>query len=599
MCFFLRSFFRNIFHLLFPSLLFRSENRAIIVVSIFFRPFTKEGLPVRSILKHTAVTVLTASLLLGTAAPIAYAYTDSTEGAWYAEPIAKAEEYGLMSGYPDGSFGVGKTITRGEFVTVLCRMFGWETSATATSLWSDVERHWSLPSLVAAAEQGIELGEFCRPDDFISREEMAVMLVTALGLSDLAEERNTTPSVFADVTRSAGYIAVAYDIGMITGVEMPDGTLRFLPENSATREEAAAMLVRVYDRIHSDIDWLHAFYAFASYSQIDFVDELDSLSVGWARLSVNSQLQPWINSTSAEGNSWSIPQSPDSALTRFAEAELPYNLNVYADTNKTVTLADDTKVSVLTLLLSDEAIEQAAIEALVAASADYAGLTIDFEGLKSEELREAFTDFMTALRTALPAEKSLYVCVPPDTWYHAYDYRALGALCDKVILMAHDYQWTSVPDSYLGTTNTYSPVTPLSEIYTALQHITDPETGVEDKSKIALQISFGTAGFQVDEEGLLTSKTIYHPAPSTISKRIAQEDTVYTWDEASRNPYIQYTSEEGEHYLLWYEDAQSVEAKLSLAKLFGITGVSIWRLGIVPDYAELPYYDVWSVFSAR
>ena len=55
---------------------------------------------------------------------------------------------------------------------------------------------------------------------------------------------------------------------------------------------------------------------------------------------------------------------------------------------------------------------------------------------------------------------------------------------------------------------------PFPDVYRALQAITDAETGVQDKSKIALQISFGTAGFQVDENG--TSS----PPPSTIPPRI-------------------------------------------------------------------------------
>ena len=35
---------------------------------------------------------------------------------------------------------------------------------------------------------------------------------------------------------------------------------------------------------------------------------------------------------------------------------------------------------------------------------------MDVEGLR-EEHREAYSAFMTALRTALPPEKTLYVCV--------------------------------------------------------------------------------------------------------------------------------------------------------------------------------------------
>ena len=238
-----------------------------------------------------------------------------------------------------------------------------------------------------------------------------------------------------------------------------------------------------------------------------------------------------------------------------------------------------------------------AVAALAAASADYAGLTIDFEGLKGDTIKQNYVTFLKELDAALPQGKTLYVCVQPDTWYDGWDYRGIGEVADKVILMAHDYQWPSVPESYVGTTNTYSPVTPFNSVYEALRDLTDPDTGVADRSKLALAISFGTAGFRVDENGVLLETTIYHPAMSTLAARLNQSDTVVTYDAASRNPYALYTTEDGSRYKIWYENEQSVTDKIQLARMFGITGVSLWRVGNIPDTAG---YDVWSaVLSQR
>ena len=160
-----------------------------------------------------------------------------------------------------------------------------------------------------------------------------------------------------------------------------------------------------------------------------------------------------------------------------------------------------------------------AVAALTAASADYAGLTIDFEGLKGDTIKQNYVTFLKELDAALPQGKTLYVCVQPDTWYTGFDYRGIGEAADKVILMAHDYQWTSVPDSYAGTTNTDSPVTPFASVYEALRDLTDPATGVADRSKLALQISFGSAGFHVDGEDRLLETTLYHPCLLYTSPR--------------------------------------------------------------------------------
>ena len=62
---------------------------------------------------------------------------------------------------------------------------------------------------------------------------------------------------------------------------------------------------------------------------------------------------------------------------------------------------------------------------------------------------------------------------------------------------------------------------------------------------MALAISFGTAGFHVDENGRLLETTIYHPALSTLTARLNQPDTVVTYSDKYRNPYALYTTEDG------------------------------------------------------
>ena len=306
---------------------------------------------------------------------------------------------------------------------------------------------------------------------------------------------------------------------------------------------------------------------------------------------------PWLNSTSSNSNDWVMPADPTPATSYWEGRSIPYNLNVYASDGDSITLSDGSTVSTVGGVVGDPARRAQAVSALVSAAADYAGITIDFEALKGADTRASFVTFLTELRAALPADKSLYVCVQPDTWYDGWDYRGIGEAADKVILMAHDYQWPSVPESYVGTTNTYSPVTPFDSVYEALRDLTDPDTGVADRSKLALAISFGTAGFRVDENGVLLETTIYHPAMSTLAARLNQSDTVVTYDTASRNPYALYTTEDGSRYKIWYENEQSVTDKIQLARMFGITGVSLWRVGNIPNTAG---YDVWSaVLSQR
>lgn len=550
--------------------------------------------------RQLCAAALAAALLLCASpiSPAAQAAFSDTEGSWAAEIIDKVESYGLMEGYTDGTFGVGKDITRGEFVTILCRMFDWDlVTPQAPSYIDCAASKWCYSYVETARAHNVmdPSGAF-RPDDYISREEMAIMLVRALGYDTLAQDLGDLSLPFDDVERNQGYIAIAYDIGMITGVAGPDGSLKFLPTTSAKREEAAAMLVRVYERYTSRVEWLHGFYAFSSYSQIALTREMDAVSLGWARMEYTAD-GPTLNSTSSGGNEWVKPSDSTLATGYFEQNQVPYNLNVYASAADSITLSDGTTTSTVAAVVSTPQARTQAVNALVDAASDYAGLTIDFEALKGDTLKADYVTFMEELRTALPENKTLYVCVQPDTWYTGFDYHGLGEVCDKVILMAHDYQWTSIPTSYLGTANTDSPVTPFPQIYEALRDITDPVTGVSDVSKVALAISFGTAGFHIDADGRLLDTTIYHPAQDTLTARLAQADTQVTYSEHYRNPYAIYTTEDGERYKVWYENEQSVLDKIELARMFGITGVSLWRLGNIPTATG---YDVWSaVESAR
>lgn len=547
--------------------------------------------------RRICAAALTAVLLLSAAplSPQARAFSD-TSGHWAQADIDKAQSYGLMEGYPDGRFGIGVEITRAEFVTILCRMFDWEMISPTSPSYIDCgtgEWYYSAVETARAHDVMDGAGAF-RPLDYISREEMAVMLVRALGYDTLAQDLSSLSLPFTDVKNNVGYIAIAYDIGMIKGVAGPGGQLKFLPTHSATREEAAAMLVRVYERYNSKVDWLHGFYAFSSYSQINLTADMDAVSVGWARLEYGAD-GATLNSTNSGGNDWVKPSDPTPATDYFTSHGVDYNLCVFGSATDSVTLADGSTTSTVAAVVNDSNARAQAISALVEAAGSYAGLTIDFEGLKGDTIKKNYVTFMEELRAALPKDKTLNVCVQPDTWYTGFDYRGLGAVCDKVILMAHDYQWTSVPASYVGTGNTDSPVTPFASVYEALRDITDPDTGVQDVSKIALAISFGTAGFHIDENGRLLETTIYHPGTDTLAGRLAQPDTVVTYSEKYRNPYAIYTNEEGERYKVWYEDARSVADKLQLAKLFGITGVSLWRVGTIPASTG---YNVWSAVQA-
>ena len=55
-----------------------------------------------------------------------------------------------------------------------------------------------------------------------------------------------------------------------------------------------------------------------------------------------------------------------------------------------------------------------------------------------------------------------------------------------------------------------------------------------------------------------------------------------------------YLDDSGNTNVLWYENGQSVSDKLALARMFGVTGVSVWRLGAIPTD---PAWNVWEALT--
>lgn len=536
------------------------------------------------------------TLMPATAAAATSGFTDVPADNWSVGAVNAAQDYGLMQGTGDGIFGFGNTITQAEFITVLDNMFGWEIEKPAVPTFSNVTQdQWYYPYVETALKHNVidSTGAF-NPDAPITREEMAVMLVRGLGYNTLAQSVASFGNPFSDVTNNAGYITIASDIGMTKGTS----ATTFSPTLTAKREEAAAMLVRVYEKYIAKTDWVHGFYAISSYAQKELSQNMDAVSVGWSRMSYSADQGVYLNTTSADRNEYNVPQGYEDIISYFKANQTKTHLSVYMDTSTQVTTADGSK-DICSAILLDSAQRTKAVNAIInELTVDYktigynpySGVTIDFEGMKGAALKEGFNAFLAELSAALkPLGKTLYVTVQPATadgiYYDAYDFRTIGQLADKVILMAHDFNETTMPQNLIGSEyykNTA--VTPFPSVYYALKAITNENTGVQDTAKIVLAISFDSVGWEL-QNAKLSSTASVSPPPPTIYTRL-KGGAVMGYSDVYRNPYITYTTEEGTDIFLWYEDGRSVKDKQQLAKLFGIKGVSYWRLGILPNYAD-------------
>lgn len=547
----------------------------------------------KKLLSSLLAAALTAGLLVPSAGAVDTGFSDVPAESALAGEVRKAVDYGLMNGYDNDTFGYGDSMTRAQFTAVLVRMMGWDTVTPQTPSYTDVPASHTWYSVIetAAAHDVAGAGGAFRPSDPVTRGEMAELLVRALGLKGAAERLAPTASdhyarihggtPFIDLPGDrVGYITIAYRIGMTNGTS--DTT--FSPDNTATRAQAAAMLVRIYEKIHAPTDFVHGFYAISSYSQLDLAGGMDAVSAGWSRMTWDGETA-LLSTTSANGNEYAIPSGYEEVTDYLSGRNIPLHLSVFMD-------GEDLK----SLLASDtgraQAVEQIVGELTVnyrtISENPYSGVTIDFEGLRSAQ-RADFTAFLTALDAELEAlGKDLYVCVSPilaegyDSSYSGYDYTAIGNLADRIILMAYDYDARDMSDFTKTTYYQTAATVPMDQVYLSLKLLTDrvaPE-------KVLLGFSARSAAWQIDENGDLLSGTPVYPTAETVAARLAQPDTETGWSDTYQQSYAIYTTEDGGRYFLWYQDDTSIQTELRCAKLLGVSGASLWRLGTLPTSAD-------------
>ena len=147
-------------------------------------------------------------------------FSDVEAGTKLAEAVNELVVYGIIAGYPDGTFKPDGQITRGEFAAVVTRFKGLGSSLGTDAvtgfadLDSDTENAWARPYVKAAVDAGIingfEDGTF-RAGEPVTYEQAVKMVICAIGYNVIADSEYkklqlTNPDT---VTWSSGYIAAA------------------------------------------------------------------------------------------------------------------------------------------------------------------------------------------------------------------------------------------------------------------------------------------------------------------------------------------------------------------------------------------------------
>lgn len=171
-------------------------------------------------------------------------YADADPKAWYHDGVHYCIEAGLMTGYGNGLWGPGDTLTRAMLVQILYNRAG-KPAVTEKAPFTDVSPNaWYAGAVAWAAAEGIVEGYgdgTFAPERPISRQD-AVLILYRLAGKPAAGEDALEP--FADRDAVGTWAVEAMRWAVEQGLILGKGDASLSPQHHATRAEAAAILHR-------------------------------------------------------------------------------------------------------------------------------------------------------------------------------------------------------------------------------------------------------------------------------------------------------------------------------------------------------------------
>ena len=165
---------------------------------------------------------------------------------WAAAEIGELYRMGVVNGYDDGLFRPDGTVTRSEFVQMLCKSL--DAAYGGANMFEDVNvGDWYFESVNTAAELGLVNGFDNRfePESFITRQDAAVILHRAFTYKGVIL---TGQASFADDDRIVDYARESVSVLAANGIILGNGD-GFAPEDNLTRAEAGVLIYRFIQKI--------------------------------------------------------------------------------------------------------------------------------------------------------------------------------------------------------------------------------------------------------------------------------------------------------------------------------------------------------------
>ena len=180
-------------------------------------------------------------------------FSDMSGFEWAVEAVNKLAEKNIISGKAEGVFAPNDLVLREEFVKLIMEAGGFEEIYGDINFEDVNTEDWFYPYVknaylcdIVNGFSGTHFGS----GQNITRQDMAVICYNMMKAKGIFDGTEAAPELgYGDVNDIADYavdaIKILSDKKILTG----DNNNRFLPQNNATRAEAAQMIYKAYKLI--------------------------------------------------------------------------------------------------------------------------------------------------------------------------------------------------------------------------------------------------------------------------------------------------------------------------------------------------------------
>ncbi|HBT48871.1 MAG: S-layer-like proteiny domain protein [Caldanaerobacter subterraneus] len=178
-------------------------------------------------------------------------FKDVPKDLWAYDVINVLASKHIIKGMDDDNFAPNAKITRAEFAALMIRALGIPEEPYKGEFEDVKAGAWYANAIEAAYRAGIMMGDGkkMRPDDPITREEMAAVIMRVYAKMTGYKEENIGNTVFKDNDSISEWarnvVANAAKLGIVKGYE--DNTFR--AKNNATRAEGVTLLYRILEKL--------------------------------------------------------------------------------------------------------------------------------------------------------------------------------------------------------------------------------------------------------------------------------------------------------------------------------------------------------------